>query len=461
LGHRHPRALVARLSAWVIALGLGVASFPATAHAADLRVPTDFPTIQAALDAAASGDTVLVMPGTYAENLDFHGKDIHLESTDGAAVTTLAVPGGTGVAIGPRGAFVGFTVTGASGSFGAAMAVSGVGTVVRHDVFDGNAQGGGGFGAAIGGNGASPLIDQNVFRHNSCDDQFLSGVVAFVNSSSPVITNNLFEHNACRAIDMTLPTGNTPQVIGNTMVDNPVGVHVDGRVTAVQQVYRDNILVGNQVGLEVVFGAAGRNPTWENNLVFGSATNYTGIDDQTGLAGNVSMDPAFVDAVHDDYHLQFGSPAIDAGSSAGAPTADFDGVPRPLDGNGDGLAAFDMGAFEFPRLVGIDIEPGRTQNRVEAGHGDVPVAILSAASFNAPAQVDRTSLTFGRTGHEVSLVRCDPHGVDVNRDGLPDLLCVFSVGAAGFQPGDTAGILDGRTSDGAPLTGRDQVTVRQ
>jgi len=196
-----------------------------------------------------------------------------------------------------------------------------------------------------------------------------------------------------------------------------------------------------------VFGAADRNPTWENNLVFGGATNYTGIDDQTGLAGKVSVDPAFVDAVHDDYHLQFGSPAIDAGSSPGAPTTDFDGVPRPLDGNGDGLAAFDMGAFEFPRLVGIDIEPGWRQTRVGAGHGNVLVAVLSAASFDASGQVDRTSLTFGRTGHETSLVRCDSRGVDVNRDGLPDLLCVFSVRAAGFQAGDTAGILDGSIRD--------------
>ncbi len=45
--------------------------------------------------------------------------------------------------------------------------------------------------------------------------------------------------------------------------------------------------------------------------------------------------------------LLWGSPAIDAGDNSTCPATDQRGVPRPLDGDGDGLAVCDMGAFEL------------------------------------------------------------------------------------------------------------------
>jgi hypothetical protein len=50
-----------------------------------------------------------------------------------------------------------------------------------------------------------------------------------------------------------------------------------------------------------------------------------------------------------DYHLLAGSPAIDVGDplTAALPTEDYDGAPRPVDGNADGIARRDMGAFEY------------------------------------------------------------------------------------------------------------------
>ncbi len=71
---------------------------------------------------------------------------------------------------------------------------------------------------------------------------------------------------------------------------------------------------------------------------------------QTGLNGNVSTDPLFNNPASGDYHLPTGSPAIDTGAPDLARAVDFDGAARPLDGNGDGVAAFDMGAFEAPTL---------------------------------------------------------------------------------------------------------------
>lgn len=51
------------------------------------------------------------------------------------------------------------------------------------------------------------------------------------------------------------------------------------------QVYRNNILVDNTVGLEVVFGTEAENPVWQNNLVFGNGTDYAGILSQVGTGG--------------------------------------------------------------------------------------------------------------------------------------------------------------------------------
>ena len=65
-------------------------------HAATLTVngsgSADYTTIQAAVNAAASGDTISVAPGTYAP-FSFGGKAIVVESAAGAAATTIDASG--------------------------------------------------------------------------------------------------------------------------------------------------------------------------------------------------------------------------------------------------------------------------------------------------------------------------------------------------------------------------------
>jgi hypothetical protein len=82
-----------------------------------------FASIQAAIDATASGSLLVVCPGTYDENLDFHGKALHLRSAQGpwetvvhgggrAPVVTFASGEGFGSVL------EGFTLTGGAGSIG-------------------------------------------------------------------------------------------------------------------------------------------------------------------------------------------------------------------------------------------------------------------------------------------------------------------------------------------------------
>jgi hypothetical protein len=63
------------------------------ALAATIRVPSDQPSIQAGVDAASWGDTVLVAPGTYTgssnREIEFHGVGLVLRSEKGAEQTII------------------------------------------------------------------------------------------------------------------------------------------------------------------------------------------------------------------------------------------------------------------------------------------------------------------------------------------------------------------------------------
>jgi hypothetical protein len=81
---------------------------------------------------------------------------------------------------------------------------------------------------------------------------------------------------------------------------------------------------------------------WENDPCCGSEVGYSCAAPLPEGAGNIVADPLFADPANGDYSLQSGSPCIDAGSGA-CVTADTDlaGNPR-IQG-----AAVDMGAYEF------------------------------------------------------------------------------------------------------------------
>ncbi len=423
------------------------------AAATVLRVPQDYLTIQAAVDASIPGDTVLVSPGTFTELVDFHGKGITVESTDGPATTIIdGNQAGTVVTIspGPDQAPVlrGFTIRNGSGTFGAGIETAGgpalvegnrvtgnstcFGAVeatsstatIRDNVISGNrpncSGGPGGGGVLLRGDGTatvsdnvitgnvssadgggialfaagSPTITGNVISNNSAASFGAGGGISLVNASNALITNNVIVGNTSAeggGIYWLVPSGYSgPTVMNNTVADNSgAAVFADGYDVASRLV--NNILVGS--GAQAVLECGSFNdpnpPVIEYNDVFnaGSGPRYGGIcTDQTGLNGNISADPLFVDPATGNYHLRASSPAVDSGLNAGAPATDIDGDPRPQDRNGDGVSVVDMGADEVggpdstPPTISCTATPATLS---PANHRLRPVHVDLSASDNS------------------------------------------------------------------------------
>jgi cadherin domain-containing protein len=110
----------------------------------------------------------------------------------------------------------------------------------------------------------------------------------------------------------------------------------------------------------------------------------------------------------------------------------------------------------------MDIKPGDATNTINVKtESKIAVAILSTSSFDAAAQIDVNSLTFGQTGVENSLLRNRKTGLpqyevrDVDGDGLLDLVVSFDTAKTGLTVGATQATLKGRLKDGTTfqLTG--------
>jgi len=320
-----------------------------------LHVPADYSSIQSALDVASDSDVVLVAPGTYHENLLFNGKATLLLSAAGPAQTVIdGSQAGPVVEFddheGPGSTLEGFTLRNGSGAFGGGVTVSFASPTIRNNVFEDNSAFGGA--AAIGLDGSSSLVERNLFRNNSCDTQLTSGVVSVFNTSGVLVQNNVFIDNDCRALSDE--AGGTPEFANNTFANNSVAIYVTSYPGTTAHLYRNNLVFGGGVGLDIDFGTATfadrtKVPRWDHNLVFGSTQDFVGIDDPVGTSGNLTVDPQLIDVANGNLHLRPTSLAIDAGAIAESalPELDFDGDSRVIDGDGDGTKTVDIGAFEF------------------------------------------------------------------------------------------------------------------
>ena len=406
--------------AFLLALAAGSAAEAATIH-----VPADAATIQQAIAAAAPGDTVLVAPGTYVENLTFLGKAITVVSEGGPSVTVIdgnwAGPVVAFTSGEPRGAVLrGFTIQrGASSFSGGGVLVQNSSPTIADNWIIGNGAcsgagvyssfgspliqgnriarnflygctGGFGIGVYIGGDSAAELIgnsitDNNGPAHGGGVTLFAAGravlrwnVIArnvtsgfspctqgggiwMVNFSQATIVNNLVVGNVAGCGGGFYWGGSTgvTTFVNNTFADNdaPEGSAIAFSGADARHLIFNNVLIGKpgQAAVHCSNSSSTPSPVINTSDVFSAqALPYSGTcADQTGNRGNISANPVFVREpygdVLGDYHLQHASPVLDAGDNAapGMPTMDLDGAARIVDGNFDGDARVDMGAFEY------------------------------------------------------------------------------------------------------------------
>ncbi|OEU78655.1 MAG: hypothetical protein BA865_13830 [Desulfobacterales bacterium S5133MH4] len=186
---------------------------------------------------------------------------------------------------------------------------------------------------------SSATIEANYIYENGSGSEGDGGIGNCNNSAASIISNTVYNNNLG---GISIRDHANPRIINNTISGHNAAAFSSGGIKVSQNmgissvVILNNIITNNKCGLrsQSCQYCSGN----DYNDVWNNSDDYVGF---TKGVNDISCDPLFADFGKGDFHLQQGSPCIDAGTSEGAPDADIDGDSRPQG------AGYDMGAGEY------------------------------------------------------------------------------------------------------------------
>ena len=307
-----------------------------------------FDAIQEGIDAAADGDTVLVLDGTYTgagnRALDFDGRLITVRSDNGAASCVIdCQDAGWGFHFhnGETAAAVvqGFTITNGAADEGGGMFNQNSSPTVIQCTFSEN------WAPVVGGGGmcnyqSSPTVTDCTFSGNVADD---GGGMYNDESSSPTVTNCTFSGNDATGGGGMYNAVSSPTVTNCTFSGNYADLG-GGIANDYSSPTVTNCILWGDTPDEISITTGAPTVTY-SNVQGGTGHSWFGT-------GCLEAAPLFVDpdgpdntfgTQDDNLRLSAGSSCIDAGDNAAVPpgvSTDLDDNPRISHGT------VDMGAYE-------------------------------------------------------------------------------------------------------------------
>jgi hypothetical protein len=264
-----------------------------TASATIIHVPGDYPTIQAGIDASAGGDTVLVQPGTYIENIDFNGHNIVLGSLflttgDHSYISQTIIDGdsaGTVVSFisgeDTSACITGFTITNGytDGYGGGILCLNNSNPLICYNIIEDNISNNSG--AGICGRQSSPTILKNTISNNRIYNIYWGdGGGIHIYESNSLIKGNIISNNYCYCAGGAISCfSSNPMIIENEISNNNTIGPAAGLLchqsqpVIVDNQFRENIAASDEGGAVACYSSS---MIFERNFVAYNISGFRG-----------------------------------------------------------------------------------------------------------------------------------------------------------------------------------------